>query len=176
MIIGWMLDSPIATNEGLIDLITSVWGRIRIFEGKTSGIDVGHFEGFWKFFGFTLERELTWSIETLNHPTPFISVPESRSWIEVAYLCQWELEHWRGQKTSCIMSKWRRHGVSRCTGSLISEGETFKSVRMCPTNDPSWCRVHIQVVTCKYSRQNTLALFSQSQHPSPIEGNMTHNF
>ena len=44
-----MLGSLLATSEGEIDIITNVrWPKPEKKEGKTDGIDVRHFEGFWE--------------------------------------------------------------------------------------------------------------------------------
>ena len=68
----WMLGSPHATGEGVIDVITNVRIIFGKPKGKAGGIDVRHFEGFEEVLGFKLGREL--SIIILNHPTPFICV------------------------------------------------------------------------------------------------------
>ena len=68
-IIERMLGSPLAKNESLSDVVTNERYKSEFTKniGKTSGIDVKHFEGFWEVVG----REL--SIEIMNLPIPFIS-------------------------------------------------------------------------------------------------------
>ena len=44
---GWIFNSPLATGEGVIDIVTSV--RVKEPKAwKTGGIGVTHFEGFWE--------------------------------------------------------------------------------------------------------------------------------
>ena len=42
-IMGWMLSSPLATIEGMIDVVINVRKVRTSVDGKTSGIDIRHF-------------------------------------------------------------------------------------------------------------------------------------
>ena len=52
----WMLGSPHATSEGVIDVVTNV--RIIFGKpiGKAGGIDVRHFEGFEEVLGIQVGK------------------------------------------------------------------------------------------------------------------------
>ena len=99
---GWMLDSPLATNEGGIDIMTDVrqpqWYKNE--KGKTGGIDVRHFEGFCQVRSLECWEGNWVLIEILNHPTPFISVADCLK-TQSGYL--WEPEQW-GQNLTCKAS------------------------------------------------------------------------
>ena len=46
-IIGWMLDSPLATSESVIEVVTNVRNEKKhMGMGKAGGINVRHFECF----------------------------------------------------------------------------------------------------------------------------------
>ena len=63
-----MLESPVATSEGMTDDVTNVRQINQFSEnGKTDGIDVGHFKGFCGL-GTAVSIEMI-----LNHLTSFIS-------------------------------------------------------------------------------------------------------
>jgi hypothetical protein len=67
----WVLGSPLATCEDEIDIVTNVRRTGRMINiGKTGGIDVRHFEGFWEVLDnldFKLRRELSIEIFTIQH-------------------------------------------------------------------------------------------------------------
>lgn len=76
--IGWMLGLPVATSEGATDVVTNVRPVNQFTEnGKTSVIDVRHFEGFFSEVSWIQVGKGTWSIEILK--------PSSNTF----YICHW---------------------------------------------------------------------------------------